>query len=338
MTRDGRPVTELARLISGFQASQAVHVAATLGIADLLADGARASDDLAAETGSHPESLYRLMRALAGLGVLTELDDRAFELTPMGEHLRSDSAEPLGGWAANLGQPYYFEAWANLEHSVRTGESAFVHCHGQDAWEYRVDRPEKAERFDRAMTDLSRLTNRALLESYDFSRFETVVDVGGGHGALLAAILGANPATRGVLFDQPSVVAGAGPLLEAAGVADRCETVGGSFFDSVPEGGDAYALKWILHDWDDEEATAILRACRRAVPDDGAVLVIERDLGGPNEAADVKLSDLNMLVVLGGRERTVDEYGELLAGAGFRLTGQTPTPAGLSVIEAVPAS
>jgi hypothetical protein len=207
---------------------------------------------------------------------------------------------------------------------------------GRTRGRYRVDRPEKGEVFDRAMTDLSRVANRALLESYDFSRFGTVVDVGGGHGALLAAILGANPGTRGVLFDQPSVVAGAGPLLEGAGVADRCETVGGSFFESVPEGGDAYTLKSILHDWDDEEAGAILRACRRAVPDDGTLLVIERDLGRANESPDVKLSDLNMLVVLGGRERTVEEYGELLAGAGLRLTGQTPTPAGLSVIEAVP--
>lgn len=151
-------------------------------------------------------------------------------------------------------------------------------------------------------------------------------------------MLAANPAMSGVLFDQPGVVAGAGPLLEAAEVADRCETVGGSFFESVPEGGDAYVLKSILHDWDDDQASAILRACRRAVPDDGMVLVIERDVGRANEAADVKLFDLNMLVMMGGRERTVEEYGELLAGAGFRLTGRAPTPAGLSVIEAVPGS
>lgn len=337
MTRDGRPSAELRRLVNGFQVSQAIHVAATLGIADLLADGPRPSDELASETGSDAETLYRVLRALASVGVLTELDGRDFELTPLGECLRSDAPEPLGGWAAHIGRPYFFEAWAQLGHTVRTGKSGFRARHGKSAWEYRAEHPDAGEAFDRAMTDLSRVANRALLEAYDFSRFGTVVDVGGGHGALLAAVLAANPGMRGVLFDQPGVVAGAGPVLEAAGVADRCETVGGSFFESVPEGGDAYLLKTVLHDWDDDEATAILQACRRAVSDGGTVLVIERDLGEANEAPDAKLSDLNMLVILGGRERTAGDYEELFAGAGFRLTRVTPTASSYSVFEAVPA-
>lgn len=331
---DGRsPSAELTRLVNGYQVSQAIHVAATLGIADLLADGPRTSDALAAETDTHAESLYRVLRALAGVGVLAEDDGRTFALTQLGESLRSDAPESVRGWAAHVGRPYYFQAWGNLLHTVRTGENAFRAAHGVDAWEYRAQHPEDGERFDDAMTDLARKATAGVLEGHDFARYGIVVDVGGGHGALLAAILARHPGARGVLFDQPHVVAGTGPVLEAAGVADRCRVEAGSFFDSVPEGGDAYLLKWVLHDWDDEEAAAILRACRRAMGEAARLLVLERDLGSPNEAPVAKLSDLNMLVVLGGRERGIDDYAALFDANGFELVGATPTRAGLSVIE-----
>jgi hypothetical protein len=330
------PVAALRGLVNGFQVSQAISVAAVLGIADLLADGARTSADLAAATDAHPGALYRLLRALASAGLLVEGDGRLFELTAIGEGLRSDAPEPVGSWAAHVGQPYYWQAWGNLLHTVRTGDSGFRAAHGMDAWEYRTEHPREGAIFDRAMTDLARTAIRAVLEVHDFARYGTVVDVGGGHGALLASVLARHPGMRGVLFDQPQVVAGAGPVLEAAGVADRCRVTGGSFFDSVPGGGDAYVLKSILHDWDDAAATTVLRQCRRAVPEGGSLVVIERDLGRANEAPEAKLSDLNMLVVLGGRERTIEEYGALFDAAGFRLVDAVPTAAGLSVIEGAP--
>jgi hypothetical protein len=336
MSHGEPPVSALRGLVNGFQLSQAISVAATLGIADLLADGARTSADLAAATDAHAGSLYRLLRALASAGVLVEGDGRRFELTALGECLRSDAPEPVGNWAAHVGQPYFWQAWANLLHTVRTGDSGFRAAHGMDAWEYRTEHPQEGEIFDRAMTDLARTAASAVLEVHDFARYGTVVDVGGGHGALLASVLSRHPGMQGVLFDQPQVVAGAGPVLEAAGVADRCRVAGGSFFDSVPSGGDAYVLKSILHDWDDAEATTVLRQCRRAAPEGGSLVVIERDLGQANTSPEAKLSDLNMLVVLGGRERTIDEYGALFEAAGFRLVDAAPTAAGLSVIEGAP--
>jgi hypothetical protein len=329
------PSAALRRLTNGFQVSQAIYVAATLGIPDLLRDGPRSSADLAAATGTHPGALHRLLRALASVDVLHE-DDAGFALTEMGECLRSDAAQPLAGWAALVGRPYFWTAWGALLDSVRTGENAMRHVTGMGPWEYRAERPDERAIFDRAMTDLTRRGARALLEAYDFSRFSTVVDVGGGQGALLAAILAANPGLRGIVFDLPGVVAAADGVLEAAGVADRCTVVGGDFFQAVPEGGDAYLMRAILHDWEDPESIAILRNIRAVIPDDGALLVLERELGGPNANPDAKFSDLNMLVMPGGRERTVEEFAALYEEAGFDLAGTTPTAAAMSVIEGRP--
>ena len=335
MTEPPLPVV-LRRLIGGHQISQAIHVAAVLGIADLLADGPRSSDDLAEAADADPESLYRLVRALASIGVLSEDEGRRFSLTPLGKCLRSDAPESLAGLAANAGRPYYWQAWSSLLHSVRTGESAFRHLHGTDVWEYRLQHPEDGAIFDAAMTSMTRHLHRSLLEAYDFGRFGTVVDVGGGRGAMLAAILRAHPRSNGVLFDQPHVVEAAGALLEEEGVADRCRIEAGSFFDAVPEGGDAYLLKFIVHDWEDEEAGAILRTIRRAVAAEGTLLVLERLVGPPNEDADVKFSDLNMLVMPGGRERTTDEFAALFARAGFELVRAVPSESGVSVLEGAP--
>jgi hypothetical protein len=332
-----RPSVVLRRLIDGYKVPQAIHVAATLGIADLLADGPRGSDDLAAGTETHPGSLHRLLRALAAVGVLEECDGERFALTAVGECLRSDADEPVGGWAVFVGRRNVWDAWGDLVYSVRTGESAFGHVHGMSAWDYRARHPEEAAVFDRAMADLARRSNRSLLEAYDFGRFATAVDVGGGRGALLACLLGAHPGLRGVLFDLPHVIAAPEDLTADADVAARCRIVAGSFFDAVPEGGDAYMLRAVLNCWEDEDAVAILGCCRRAMRADATLLVIERDLGPANRLPEAKLSDLTMLVGPGGRERTIDEYATLLGAAGFRFLGSTPVAFGLHIIEGTPA-
>jgi hypothetical protein len=332
-----RPALALRRLVNGYQVTQAIHVAAVLGIADLLADGPRSSDDLAAATETHPGALYRLLRALDSVGVFREEEGRRIALTELGACLRSDAPEPVGGWAAFVGEPYQWQAWGALEHSVRTGENAFRHVHGIDSWTYRERHPELSASFDRAMTSLSRQVVGAVLDAYDFGRFGRVVDVGGGNGAFLAAILARYPTARGVLFDQPHVVSGAGPILKAAGVADRCQVVGGSFFETVPAGGDAYILKAILHDWEDEPCLQILQTCRRAMAEGTGLLVIERELGWPNQDPDAKFSDLNMLVGPMGQERTPAEYAALFAKGGFRFVGVTPSAVGTGVYEGVAA-
>jgi O-methyltransferase domain/Dimerisation domain len=328
------PASTLSHLLMGAQVSQAINVAAAMGIADLLSDGPRTSEELAADTDSDTGSLYRLLRALASVGVFHEDDQRRFALTPLGELLRSDVPGSLHGWAAFVGRPYIRAAWSELEHSVRTGENAFRHVHGTDVWSYRAEHPPESDIFDRAMESLTGTANRALLDAYDFGAFETLVDVGGGNGALLAALLDEYPTMRGILFDQRHVVANAGATLAAAGVADRCTVVPGSFFEEVPAGGDAYVLKSILHDWEDREAAAILRVCRSAMTDPAVLLLVERVVGAPNEDPRTLFADLNMLVAPGGCERTSDEWRALLDAAGFALDGTTPTASGLSVIEA----
>jgi hypothetical protein len=312
-------MTSLLDLVNGYRLSQALHVAATLGLGDRLADGPLRADELGVE--ADPDALSRLLRALTAAGVLSESDGR-FALTELGQGLRSDVPGSVAGWAAFIGRPYHWASWSSLLHSVRTGENAFRAVHGMDVWEYRRAHPEEAAIFDDAMTSLTRRVNAAVLEAHDFGRYPVVVDVGGGRGALLAGVLERHPHVRGVLFDQPEVVTGA-PSVE------RMEVVGGSFFDAVPSGGDAYVLKSVLHDWEDAQAVAILRACRAA----GApvVLLVERDLSADPQAP---FSDLNMLVGPGGRERTLDEYGALLSAGGFALAGSTTTPLGVAVIEA----
>jgi len=321
---------ELRRLIAGYQVSQAIHVAAVLRIADLLEDSPRTADDLAEATDTNSDALFRLCRALAVVDVLRHEGDRVFALGRLGDALRTDAPDSLQGWAAFVGRGPYWQAWAHLLDSVRTGENAFRIAHGTSVWEHREQHPDDSAAFDRGMTAMTRRVIRSILEAFDFGRFGTVVDVGGGRGTLLEALLDAYPTMHGVLFDRRHVVSG------ADGLPARCRIVGGDFFEEVPGGGDAYVLKWIIHDWEDAEATAILRACRRAMRDDAALLVVERDLGGPSDDPWSTFSDLNMLVGPGGRERSVAEYGELFDRAGFRLVGSTPTATEFCVIEAAP--
>ena len=333
---DESAVVALRSLVNGFQVSQAISVAATLGIADLVADGPRTSSDLAAATASDPRALHRLLRALAAVGVFIEGDDEQFGLGALGEHLRTDGQLSIAGWAAYVGSEAYWAAWGNLLHSVRTGETAFVAVHGVDPWLYRSTRPEESAVFDRAMASLTALVSKAVIAAYDFGDFGVVVDVGGGTGAFLADILASNPGVRGVLFDQPHVVSGAPALLSAAGVDTRCEVVGGSFFDFVPDGGDAYVMKAVIHDWDDERAEAVLRTCRRQLSPSAVLLLVERVLAPPNEGAAGKMSDLNMLVSPGGQERTLPEFTALLGRCGFGSVREVPTRGPVSVIEARP--
>jgi O-methyltransferase domain/Dimerisation domain len=331
------PRRELRQLLDGYRVSQSLSVAARLGIADLLVDGPRSSDELAARTGADPSALYRLLRALATVGVVHEDDDRGFALTELGEGLRSDVEGSLAAWATFIGSPAHWAAWGDLAHSVQTGANAFQHVHGTDVWTHRSTRPEEGAMFDRAMMSLSGHGVRDAVANYDFGSFGTIVDVGGGTGTFLARILGTAPAARGVLFDLPHVVAGAPPVLAAAGVDDRCEVVGGSFFEDVPEGADAYVLRSVVHDWSDEDALRILAAVRRATPAHATVLIVERIVAAPNEGSAAKWSDLNMLVSPGGLERTEDEFGALLGRAGFRPTRTVAAGPTHSFIEAQPA-
>jgi hypothetical protein len=325
---------ELARLVDGFRVSQTIHAAVDLGIPDLLADGDRTADELADASGADASALYRLLRALASLGILHEADGRRFSLTELGQPLRGDVPGSLRGWVRLIGRDHMWRSWGNLANAVRAGENSFRALHGTDVWEWRADHPEESAIFDEAMMSLTVGANAAILSAYDFGRFGTVVDVGGGNGTFLAAVLAAHPQLRGVVFDQEHVVSGAEPVLRAAGVLDRCEVVAGSFFTSVQEGGDAYVLKQIIHDWEDEESVAILRTCRAAMGPEAVALVIERDLGAPNENPAAKLSDLNMLVMPGGRERTQDEYKELFRQAGLRHVSTAAAANGDAVMEA----
>ena len=330
------PRDTLLQLTNAFRASQAIHVVATLGVADLLEDGPRSVDELAQATGTHAPTLYRLLRALASVGVFAEEPDGQFRSTPLAEYLRTNAPRSLRAWAMQIGQQYLWTSWGHLLHSVRTGEPAFPELYGTTAWEYRQAHPEEDAVFNAAMTALSAGVVEAILQSYDFSGMGVLMDVGGGEGVLLAAILAVNPALHGVLFDQPHVVTAANNLLERAGVADRCEVVSGSFFESVPGGADAHLLKSIVHDWDDTATVKILRACRAAIADSGRLLVVEPIIRAGNEPDPAKFSDLNMLVMLGGQERTADDFERLYAEAGFRLTDIIRTGSSMAIIEGVP--
>lgn len=323
----------IREMVESFKVSQAIYVAVELGIPDLLGEDVRNSDDLADACGAHPPTLYRLLRALASVGVLEEGEARDFALTPMAQPLRSDMPGSIAGWARLQGQEYFWSAWGNLLHSVRTGENAFRALHGEDVWSYRSTRPELNAIFNEAMVSRTNQAAQGILAAYDFGRFETIVDIGGGSGALMAMILAKHTNTNGVVFDQPHVVAGAQGALTQAGVADRCTTVGGSMFESVPVGADAYTMKSILHDWTDEECVHILRIVKAAMKKDAKLLVIENIVGAPNEDSFTKISDLNMLVLPGGRERTEDEWGATLDAAGFRISRTVPTESGIAVIE-----
>jgi hypothetical protein len=330
------PWQQLTRMITGYWTSRAIYVAAKLRIADHLAAGPRAAEELAAAAGVAPGPLYRLLRALAGVGVFAQGADGRFRINPPAEHLREDGPESLRAFAVLLGEEQY-RCWDDLPETVRTGEAAFDRVYGQPVFDYLGERPEQSRIFDSAMTAFGGRATRAVLDAYDLSDVRTLADVGGGLGSNLARILGRYPAMGGVLFDQPHVVARARPLLEAAGVSGRCKVEGGDFFKTAPGGADAYVLGHVLHDWDDARAGLILDNLRRAMPAGAKLLLVEHVLPEGDGGSFGKLLDLHMMVAAGGRERTEAEYRRLFAAHGFRLTRVVPTAGDVSVVEGVPA-
>ena len=328
------PQLQVRNLLMGFVVSRALQVAAELGLADALADGPKDRDALAREVGAHADTLHRLMRALASFGVFEQLPDGRFANTAHSECLRNDAPGSLHGLARMYGGSPLWQAWAGLEHSVRHGESSFTHVHGSPVFEYLAAHPESARRFDDGMVSSSRLMNDALVEAYEWSEFATLVDVAGGVGSTLAAILRANPRIQGVLFDLPHVIERGRDYLVQQGVAARCRTETGSFFDTVPAGADSYFMKHIIHDWDDEDCLRILRNCRAAMPDHAKLLVCEKVVPPGNEPSVAKTIDLVMLVLTdGGRERTEGEFRDLFARAGLRLARVVPTRVDNCILE-----
>jgi ubiquinone/menaquinone biosynthesis C-methylase UbiE len=332
---DAPPEAVLTRLILGSLVSQAIRVAAKLGVADLLAGGAKTADELARETGAHAPSLYRVMRALSSVGVFNEREDGRFELTPTAEPLRADAPGSLRDAAVFMGAEWHWRVWGYTLESVMTGEPSWERALGAPVFPYLAANPEPARVFDRAMTSMSTLASAAVLDAYDFSGVEKLVDVAGGEGGILTSVLNAYPQLRGVLFDLGHVVENARTRIASTGVADRCELVAGDFFESVPAGADAYVMKHIIHDWDDARATVILKNVARAMREGGRVLLIESVITDGAGSEFGKILDIEMLVSPGGKERTADEYRELFASAGLRLTRIVPTKSQYSVLEAV---
>jgi hypothetical protein len=295
---------QLQQLIMGFRTTQLLHVAATLGIADQLQAGPRSVAEIAASCGCRAEELYRILRALSNLGIVRELAARCFELAPLGEHLRTHAEGSLRAMAALYGERWIWNAYGNLLHSVRTGEPAFDGEHRRRFFDYLQHDEIAGRSFNAAMTSYSAQEIPAVCAAYDFSRFRTIADIGGGQGRLLAALLRASSNARGILFDLPAVCAGAQRALDEAEVADRVTVVSGDFFREVPRGAQLYVMKSIIHDWDDDAALHILANCRAAMAADARLLLVERLVGEPNEPDEAKLFDINMLAMLGGRERT----------------------------------
>lgn len=326
---------QVARLASGYWHTQAIYVAAKLGIADALAGGPRSADELASSTGTNPRALYRLLRALASVGIFAEDDRHCFALTPMAECLRGDVSGSVRSLCIIRGE-WQYEAWGRLLHSVRTGQSGFETVYGTPLFDFLAENPDKGKLFDEAMTGVHGRETAAMLDAYDFSGIGVLADVGCGNGEVISSVLKRYPAMRGVLFDRPSVIERTRVNLEAVGLGGRCESAAGNFFEAVPSGADAYLLRHVIHDWDDERSVAILLNCRAAMGGGGRVLVVEGVVPPGNEPSVSKFFDLAMMVLPGGMERTAEEYRGLFGSSGFVLKRIVPTQSWVSVIEGEP--
>ncbi len=330
------PAARLGQMLSGYWISQGIYVTAKLGLADLLQDRSATADELAARTNTHPLSLYRLLRMLASMGVFVEDDAKRFSLTEVGQCLRSDVEGSQRAMAIMSGEEHY-RSWCDLLYSVQTGLPAFDKIYGMPVFDWLSQHPEQAANFDAAMVSVHGRETAAFLKAYDFSGIQTLADVGGGNGSVLIPTLQANPQLRGMLFDLPGVIARATPNFAAAGLLERCQLISGSFFESMPAGADAYMMRHIIHDWNDEQCLTILKNIHRVLPATGRLLVSESVIPPGNDPFFGKLLDLNMLVIPGGQERTAQEYETLFAKAGFKLTRIVPTTTELSIIEACKA-
>jgi hypothetical protein len=325
----------MLNLIIGYWVSRLVQVAATLNIADLLKLGPRTAQELAKAAHVRAPQLYRLLRALASVGVFAETKSGRFKLTPLAATLQTGVPGSMRTTALMLNADWQWDAWQKLLAGIASDDVPFVKAHGMSVFEYLEKHPDDLAAFHESATGL---TNPAIAAAYNFSKFRTLVDVGGSHGALLSTILKAHPSLKGVLFDQPSVIAGAKKSrhLIDPGIARRCRLESGSFFVSVPSGADAYILKYILHDWDDERSVKILSNCRAAMNKNGRVLVVDSVIPPGNKPGYVKLLDIEMLVI-GGRERTKADFSSIFRKSGLKLTKVVATKSPLSIVEGVRA-
>lgn len=332
---------EILRFARGLESTQMVYVAAEIGVADALAGGEKTTEELAAATRTHSPTLYRFLRALVSIGVLAQREPNRFSLTPMGELLRTDHPEGLRDLVLWNGAEWRHRVWANLTHSVRTGETAMEHTFGVGLFDYMKRHPEDAAVYRNYMTFSTRRVAASLTKTYNFEAFRTVADVGGSEGLLLAAVLKSAPQLRGILFELPESTDAARKLLTGEGVIDRCQVVGGSFFDSVPA-SEVYVLMRILRDWSNRDALRILTNCRRSIEPQGRVLVIEKLVPAGRSESRYPITDIHMLVETGGQLRTEEQHRSLLDQAGFRLDRVIPLGADMgdeypmSLLEAMP--
>ncbi|MBO0719708.1 MAG: methyltransferase [Blastocatellia bacterium] len=331
------PPVQISLLSQGQIITSTLALSAELGIADHLVDGSRSSEELAKATSTDPRSLYRLLRVLCSVGVFTEVQPDRFAQTPLSECLRTGVPGSLRSWLRMIGLKNRYYMQAEALHSIKTGEPVFERVTGMGFFEHHAAHPEEGEIFNQAMNDMGLSGASAVVQSYDFNGINKIIDVGGGHGTLLTAILQKYPEMNGILFDAPHVAESARDSIASAGLAQRCEIVGGDFFKSVPAGCDAYLLRWIIHNWDNDRALTILRNCRQAIGEGGRLLLIESVIPGGNEFHPGKLMDYIMLLCFAGQERTEEEYESLLQEAGFHLNKVVPTGSQLSIVEAVPS-
>jgi hypothetical protein len=331
------PHIQLIQMGTSLWVSRMVHAAAKLSLADHIADSTRSAEELAGATLTHAPSLYRFLRALAMLGLLTEDAEHRFALTPLGNALRADAPGAARAAILTLAGDWSLRGWENLHYSLETGKSGYEKAHGMPLFDCLAHDPEMAALFTQTMLGFHGHESKTVAAAYDFSGFETIVDVGGASGNLISAVLEAFAQPRGILFDLPHVVRDSGAMIQARGLADRITVEGGSFFDAVPTGGEAYMLSHIIHDWAEDLCLKILGNIRRAMKRTGRVLIVEMVLPPGDAPHPGKMLDMMMLVGPGGQERTAAEYDELLGKAGFRMTRVVPTTSDVSVVEAVQA-
>jgi len=327
----------MVELITATWLSQAITVAVDLRIADVLAEKPMHIDDLARKVEANPDALARMLRALIGRGIFRKRRDGRYDLTPLAKTLRSDTQDSMAAFAQFVGSPEDREHWSHCIEAIRTGESVIPKLRGMEPFDWVATDPRLNDLFNQAMTNFTELALASVLAAYDFTGQRTIVDIAGGHGRLLAGMLSAAPSAQGVLFDLPHVVAGAEPLLRKQRVLDRVSIVGGSFFEAVPEGGDLYVLKNIIHDWSDDKALQILKTVRAAAAVGSKLLLVESLIPQHDREFATKWLDLEMLVANAGRERTADEYRQLLRDAGFEMTRAVPTASPFSLVEALAA-
>ena len=335
------PQVKMLQLMNAYRLAKSISLAAELGIADLLADGPKSSKELAQATGTHAQSLYRLLRALASFNIFVEDENGLFGLTPRAALLQTNIPGSIRAYAIVQGQEWHWRMWGGILHSVKTGEPVFDKIYGMEFQDYYNQNPEVAKYFDAAMVGVLAMTDTSIMGSYDFSSFGKVVDVGTGgqaDGNLIASILKKNPTMQGIYFDTPSRVETAKRVVEAQGLAERCEIAAGDIFESFPSGGDAYIVKNLVHDYDDERAVKLLKNCHSAITENGKLLVVEMIIPPGNEQSLAKIVDVEALIMAAGAvERTEDQYRELLEAAGFKLTNVVSTRSPMSILEAVPA-